>query len=102
MRALHSHEGRVGGGILGLVSADGLEVSRVGNDDGAGAVGASVNTRQVGCENSGERVERETWRSTSGYRMWSAQCSAVGATAGSRFEGVKSGSHFVVGGRYGG
>ena len=34
---LYFHQGRVGGGILGLVGSNGLEVSRVGNDDGAGA-----------------------------------------------------------------
>jgi hypothetical protein len=32
------HEGRVGGGVLGLVSTDRLEISRVGNDNGSGAV----------------------------------------------------------------
>lgn len=52
---LHLHEGGVGGGILGLVSANGLEVSRVGNDDGAGAVGRSQNAWGKARESSGER-----------------------------------------------
>jgi len=39
------HQGRVGGGILGLVSTNGLEVTRVGDDNGAGAVRYKLNNR---------------------------------------------------------
>ena len=36
------HEGRVGGGILRLVSSDRLEVARVRDDDGAGSGGSAA------------------------------------------------------------
>lgn len=36
------HEGRVGSGVLGLVSTNRLEISGVGNDNGTGAVHQSL------------------------------------------------------------
>lgn len=52
------HEGRVGGGILGLVSADGLKVSRVGDDNGAGAAGV-CQSRNSHCPREDKRAGTE-------------------------------------------